>query len=266
MADTFQRVLNLEGSCNLRDMGGYPAADGRCVQTGKLFRSGVLAYLTETDKQRIAELGIRAVCDLRRSDERADEPTQWPVDANVKFFIWDDEPDVESAGELSWQNAKSGEHIRDVMIKLYRNMPAWLENRLRGVFEYLAAGNVPLLFHCAAGKDRTGLTASLILHSLGVDRETILADYALTNTAVDLGGFMMKHKKAGMGLTDQEHPLKKMAPDVREALLSADPVYLSAALDQIEQDYKTIDNFLNERFGITPELQKHVRDQLLTAR
>ncbi len=266
MTENFTRVLDLEAGCNLRDLGGYPTVDGRRVQTGKLYRSGVMAYFTEADKRRIAELGIRAVCDLRRSNERADEPTQWPDDDNVKFFVWDDEPDLEAQGELSWQNATSGEHAREVMTKLYRNMPAWLENRLRGVFEYLAGGHVPLLFHCAAGKDRTGLTAALILHSVGVERDTILADYELTNRAVNLQEFMLKHKKAAMGLTDQEHPVLKIPVDVREAIITADARYLSAAFEQIENDYQTVDNFLRERFGITPDLQQHIRSLLLTDR
>lgn len=266
MAEQFQRVLNLEGSCNLRDLGGYPTTDGRRVQTGKLYRSGVMAYFTDSDKQHLAELGIRAICDLRRSNERADEPTQWPSNTDVKFFVWDDEPVLEAQGELEWQNAISGDHVREVMIKLYRNMPAWLENRLRGVFEYLAAGHVPLLFHCAAGKDRTGLTAALILHSIGVERDTIIADYVLTNEAVDLEAFILKNKKAAMGLTDQEHPLQKMSLDVREALMGADAAYLKAAFEQIELEYQTVDNFLRERFGITPELQQHMRNLLLTER
>lgn len=262
MTETFQRVLKLEGGCNLRDLGGYRSVDGRAVKPGQLYRSGVMAYFSEADKRQLSELGIRVICDLRRADERSEEPTQWP-DASVKIFTADESADIESQGELAWQDIASSEQVRQVMIDLYRNMPAWLEHRLRGVFDYLGRGHVPLLFHCSAGKDRTGLTAALILHTLGVERATILADYAYTNEAVDLQQFFLKHKKFSGGLTDEEHPTMKMPADVRRALMSADEAYLQAALQQIETEYQSIDNFLHERFGVTAELRDHIRSLTL---
>ena len=264
MSNAFQRVVVLEGGCNLRDLGGYPTVDGRIVKPGQLYRSGVMAYFTETDKQQLAELGIRVICDLRRADERSGEPTQWP-DASVQIVSCDSESESEAQGELSWQNIASGDNARQIMVDLYRNMPTWLEQRLRGVFDNLAKGNVPLLFHCSAGKDRTGLTAALILHSLGVERATILADYAYTNEAVDLLQFFRKYNKFGGGLTDEDHPAMQMPTDVRTALMLADAIYLEAALEQIETDYRSIDNFLHERFSITPELQQHMRNLMLSA-
>ena len=165
---------------------------------------------------------------------------------------------------MSWQNIANTADAQKVMVDLYRNMPIWLEHRLRGVFEHLASGCVPLLFHCSAGKDRTGLTAALVLHSLGVERETILADYALTNEAVDLLQFVLKNNKFGAGLATHDHPVMKMPADVRDALMRAETAYLEAAFEQIENDYRSIDNFLCERFGITAELRHSMRDALLT--
>ena len=263
MTETFQRVLKLEGGCNLRDLGGYRTIDGRVVKPGQLYRSGVMAYFTDNDKRALAELGVRVICDLRRAEERSDEPTQWP-DAAVKIVECDSSPEQEGRGELSWRDIASAEDAQQVMMDLYRNMPAWLEHRLRGVFDHLASGHVPLLFHCSAGKDRTGLTAALVLHCLGVERETILADYALTNEAVDLLQFVLKHNKFGAGLATHDHPAMQMPADVRQALMRAETAYLEAALAQIESDYLSIDNFLRERFGITAELQDYMRSTMLT--
>lgn len=264
MNSDFQRVLSLEGGCNFRDMGGYTTVDGRRVKQGQLYRSGVMAYFSEADKKYLAQLGIRAICDLRRATERQDEPTAWPAADQVKMVVWDDAPDIESQGQLAWQQAVSGEHARQIMTDLYRNMPVWLESRLRGVFQCIVSGDVPIVFHCAAGKDRTGLTAALVLHAMGVDRKSILYDYQLTNQAVNLEAFTLKYNKAAMGLTEQDNPMLKIPLNVRRALIDADSNFLSAALTEIEQDYQTIDNFLAERLGITAEVRAQIRDNLLT--
>jgi protein-tyrosine phosphatase len=84
-----QRILNLEGGCNFRDLGGYRTRDGRELQCGRVFRTGVLSYFTPTDQERVNQLGVRVICDLRRSDEREYEPTRWP-DANTQHLSWED--------------------------------------------------------------------------------------------------------------------------------------------------------------------------------
>lgn len=262
MSDSLSKVFNFEGGCNFRDMGGYKSLDGRIIKPGQLYRSGVMAYFTDADLSQLAGLGIRVICDLRRAKERDEEPTLWPDQQTIRF-TWDDDAAIEKMGELPLDKADSVEAARDIMMGIYRTMPNWLDSRLRGVFEYLLSGEVPLLFHCAAGKDRTGLTAALILHALGVDRATILADYAQTNDAADIIAFVVKHQNAKMGLMDEDHPAMQIPADIRQTLVTADPLYLNTALQQIEADYQSIDNYLRERFGITAELQAELRNKLL---
>jgi len=263
MNEALSKVLPFEGGCNFRDLGGYRTIDGLQVRPGVLFRSGVMSYFTPDDQPQLTNLGMRTICDLRRADERNKEPTRWPS-AETMLVYWDEEPHIDAQSELSWQDSVSGEHARSVMISLYRAMPGWLHTRLKGIFEHLAAGNVPLLFHCAAGKDRTGLSAALVLHTLGVPRQTILDDYEFTNTAVDLGAFMLKHSRAALGLTDGEHPLQTMDPGVRDVLMSADRVYLSAALEQIEVDHDSVDNYVRDMLGVTDAMKRDIRATLLT--
>lgn len=256
-------VLKLEGGCNFRDLGGYPAMDGRRIKSGVLYRSGVMAYFTASDQDAITALGISTICDLRRSDEREREPTLWPDSCSARRISWDDEPDIEGQGHLAWGSAESPEQIRQSMKTLYRAMPFWLENRLRGVFRLLCDNKLPLLFHCAAGKDRTGLTAGLILSCLGVERELILADYEQTNHAVDLEAFTLKHKQAGMGLADEEHPLLKMPEAIRHAVLKADTDYLNAAFSEIEQRFNSVDGYIKEHLGVSDRDKEQLRQRLL---
>ena len=256
-------VLALDEACNFRDLGGYLGDSGRSVKSGVLYRSGVMAYFTEADQRKIATLGINTICDLRRSDEQTKEPTLWPADTKVQFVSWEDEPDITGQGHLAWGSVQTPEYIREAMIAFYRVMPFWLGNRVRGVFEQLRQGAVPLLFHCSAGKDRTGFTAALILSCLGVEREVILADYTQTNTAVDLEAFTLAHHNAGMGLADAEHPMLKMPDNVRKTLLKADVDYMKAAFDEIEQRFGGVDHYLAEHIGVSTAEQQRLRDELL---
>ncbi|HEX2493318.1 MAG TPA: tyrosine-protein phosphatase, partial [Steroidobacter sp.] len=83
------RVLAFEGGCNFRDVGGYRTHDGGQVRWGKVFRTGVLSYFTVNDHAALLRLGVRAICDLRRAEEREREPTRWP-DADAQALYWED--------------------------------------------------------------------------------------------------------------------------------------------------------------------------------
>ena len=248
-------ILDLEGGCNFRDLGGYRTGDGRRLRHGLLFRSGVLSYFNEQDLERLRDLGVRTICDFRRINERRDEPTRWPDDS-TEILFWDDGPEQHEKGELSLYECQTPEAARETMASLYRSMPKWLEPRLRGMFDRIAEGNIPLVFHCAAGKDRTGLAAALLLHSVGVPREVIIEDYRLTNEAVDLEDFFNRHRFAGLGLNDPDHPLTSIPTAVRQMLV--------AALDQIEQEHGCLDSYLEDRLGLTSQRRARVQSVLLT--
>lgn len=258
-------VLPLQAACNLRDLGGYECADGRHLKSGVLYRSGVMAYFTDADRRYIGALNIHTVCDLRRSDEQAKEPSCWPQGSTTQFVTWPDEPDLEGQGHLAWGQADDPEQIRHAMITFYRAMPTWLGSRLRGVFQHLCQADLPLLFHCSAGKDRTGMTAALILYMLGASEAQILADYEQTNTAVNLEAFALAHHNAGMGLADEQHPLLSLREDIRRTILRADGDYMRAAFTSITQQFGGIDNYLSDYLGVTEAAQISLRQRLLEA-
>lgn len=264
MAQSHPQSLDLTGGCNFRDLGGYATASGATVRRGLIFRSGVLTYLTEADHAAIAPLGIRTIVDLRRDDEIVAEPTIWS--GPVQNLSWQlDESIASSQRGAEWEQVATGPELRAWLMASYPTMQDWLVRPLRGLFDALLEDKGPLVFHCAAGKDRTGFCAAIILGLAGVDEDTILADYALTDTAVDLYAFTRRHRAARMGLTDGEHPFEKMAPDVRDALMRADPDYLKAALDSVADRHGSIDGYAQAALGLDEAQIAAIRERLLEA-
>jgi protein-tyrosine phosphatase len=177
------RIITLAGAFNFRDLGGYGAIDGRSVRWGALFRSDSLGRLTVDDIDALRPLGLRTVIDLRGSAE-ADAAGSFPVaeypvtlhNLSVMDRAWDAaDADLGTAGEF--------------LHSQYTTMLDETGARYADAIRRLALpGALPAVFHCAAGKDRTGLLAMLLLGALGVSDSDIVEDYALTAAAMD--GFL----------------------------------------------------------------------------
>jgi protein-tyrosine phosphatase len=250
-----RRVIPLEGGRNFRDLGGYTTLDGRRVKWGKLFRSGSMASLTPADYDRLSKLAIRTVCDLRTVQERAAEPNKWREVANIGYWAREQ---GESFGELRKVMAaglSTPEMARSAMIEGYRQLPFDQAPAHRALFSRLCAGEVPLVFNCAAGKDRAGTAAALILSALGVPRETVVDDYVLTDRVVDLEAIFMDRKRNG--------ELTNLSRSVASAILKADPSYLHAALDAVEERHGTVAAYLHEALGVTDQALFNMRQSLL---
>jgi protein-tyrosine phosphatase len=232
----------LEGGVNFRDIGGYRAGEHR-VRWGKVFRTGVLCYLTPNDEQTLRALGIRAICDLRRAEEREREPTRWP-DPTARAWSWEDGPAMPTIRAFAARRPPTPAGMRDAMIDLYRALPNWMAPRIRGFLECIAQEQTPVVVHCAAGKDRTGIAVGILLSILGVDRATILEDYLLTNDVGNFERFVERRTATQLGLADAHRPLLSMPPEVRSVLFAADADYLEAALEQIGRDHGDIATYL----------------------
>jgi protein-tyrosine phosphatase len=257
------RVPPLEGGCNFRDIGGYAAADGKRVRWGRVYRTGVLSYFTEGDCRQLLDLRVRTICDLRREEERQREPTRWP-DGAVQLRSWGDGTQMPTIRGFAAGRPRTGAGMHDSMIDLYRALPAWMAPRIRGLFECIAAGDTPLVVHCAAGKDRTGVAIAVLLSSLGVDRNTIFEDYLLTNESGNFEAFIAARRNSHLGLADAHDPLLSMPQEMRNVLFAAEADFLDAAFRCIDSEYGGVDRYLETSVQLEPQLIEQVRAHLLT--
>jgi protein-tyrosine phosphatase len=255
------RVLTLQGGCNFRDIGGYAGAGGT-VRWGRVYRTGVLSYLTSDDHRMLADCSVASICDLRRSEERAREPTRWP-DAAVQLLEFPDTAQVPTIRGFAAHHPPTPHGMRAAMLDLYRALPAWMAPRLKGMFECIAAGRTPLIVHCAAGKDRTGVAIAVLLHMLGVATDTIVEDYVLTNTAGNFEQFIRGRVDSQLGLADHHHPLLAMDPDIRQVLFGAEPEYLQAAFNHIDAELGGMQAYLRTLVRVDTEIVQRTRQALL---
>lgn len=257
------RVLPLAGGCNFRDCGGYETLQGARVRWGRLYRSGVLYGLSADATASIEALGLRAVCDLRRNAERAryPNPAFGPL---VRRFEWDTGLEASPLQDRDLAGEDAAAQARARMLHMYARMPFALQPRFAGVFEALAhAGEGATVVHCMAGKDRTGVAVALVLATLGVPRELILADYALTNEAVDLRSQIMQRKAAGAGLTSGAEPLLALSQAALDAVLAASPEYLLASFEAIEARHGSVDAYVSDELAVPASTLARLRSTLL---
>ena len=174
------RHVRLARVHNLRDVGGYPTTDGRRVAWGRLYRSDSLARLEGEDLRRFQELGIRTVIDLRYPDE-IERNGRVPELPGLMFY------------NFSVEHRPYDQTIIDASVppgpffaERYAEVALDGIVELRQTLEVIAGtGELPLLFNCHAGKDRTGIVAALVLSLLGVDRDDVVEDFALSNLATE---------------------------------------------------------------------------------
>ncbi|PKP82745.1 MAG: hypothetical protein CVT79_04730 [Alphaproteobacteria bacterium HGW-Alphaproteobacteria-18] len=257
------RVLKLQRGQNFRDLGGYPTACGKSVRRYKVFRSAGLNRLTPSDYRRIDRLELKRIFDLRTPEERQAFPTIW-AGAPVKEIGFSSA----ASGNLAVMNTTftdpglRPETVTAFMLNLYRKMPYDHAEAYSSVLQHLSEGEVPLLFHCAAGKDRTGVIAAIILCLLGVPEHLVIDDYSLSSRIVDY------RKELGL---DGEKPsrlhgqniLRELADELVEPLLISHPDYIRATLTHLQKEHGTIEAFVKTVYGLTAAQVSAIRDRLL---
>ncbi|AVP56796.1 tyrosine-protein phosphatase [Pulveribacter suum] len=229
----FTRSVALSGASNFRDLGGYAAQGGRLVRWRRLFRSDHLAALTAQDAQALAALGLARAVDLRGQLESAAQSYSL---AAVHYHALPIEPTVvQRAKEM----AQAGQQMtapvaRHLMEDTYRAFVSDNTPQFAALFAHLLEEDTPLVFHCTAGKDRTGFAAALILRTLGVPEDVVMQDYLLTNG-------LYRRPQAVQGSAPQE---------VLDVIWQVQAGFLQAAFDAVERDHGSLARYLTQQLRL----------------
>ncbi len=225
------RFLNLLSTLNTRDIGGYPTRDGHTTRWGRFLRSDSLHKLSVVDVEMLQAAGLDAIIDLRRTDEAAAEPDLTAGFPAIHYFNLPVLPKAVSSPASD--NPLAGvRSLSDVYIAMLDHFQA----NLRVIFETIAAhASAPMIIHCTAGKDRTGVVFALLLDLAGVDDETIIEDYALTKGRIEpmLTRLRANALTAGLDLTRHE------------AMLLCEPELMQVALAHLREKYGDAANYLH---------------------
>lgn len=243
-----ERRIPLTGAVNFRDLGGYPAAGGRTVRWRTLYRADSLADLDAADQAAVMALGLRSVCDFRLPAEAALKPNRLPeghgIAVHALGFIPEGTLDMlEAIGRGEMDAAAIEAEVTRHYAVFVRRHGANYAPLFRLLLE---EGSLPLLVHCTSGKDRTGMAAAAILLALGVPRQTVVQDYALTNDyRRDIG-----HLFAG-----------PVAPAALRALTAANPAYMETALAAMDADFGGPEGWLDS-IGVDAAARAELRARL----
>jgi len=231
------RFIEIEGAQNLRDLGGYSNNEGRKIKWRKILRCGNLSRIKESENSKMAALNIQAICDFRTLSEQESMPDRWYKPDEINRFSM---PIGQGRlDKFDWMNhIAKGEGKESHLYKANRSYVLKNAHRYQSFFKILLdEKNYPLIFHCTAGKDRTGFAAVLLLTALGVDEKTIMEDYLLTNTYLEKYGWSMFERLSEKYGFD----LENIKP-----ILIADEVYLQGAFDAINEHFGSMENFLKK--------------------
>ncbi len=256
MTDSPARFLDLPTGHNVRDIGGYETSDGRRVKWGRVFRAGYMSKIDAGDAAQLQALGLHTICDLRANDERLERPTVWHLETPTVLWARDHAFSAGALGELVLRPDLKSEHTEHSMLEIYRALPHEQVVSYRELLSRIAQSQVPILFNCSAGKDRTGLAAALILSILDVPYTVIEADYMLSNKVVDgLIEFMKSSPKYSDAVTNR---LDRVLPMMR-----VEPTYLATSFEVIEREHGSVARYLDEVLGIGADAQAAIRNNLL---
>jgi protein tyrosine/serine phosphatase len=254
------RRVPFEGIDNFRDFGDYAAGDRR-LKRGLLYRSAHQAMATEADLAKLAAMGLSTIVDLRRSNEREKNPSRrW---SGFAAQVIENDIGQDSADE--WTTFIAGSDLtvgsfRAYMLDYYRHAPFQQRHidLYSRYFRALAESEGPLLVHCAAGKDRTGIICALTHHVAGVHDDDIQADYLLTNDSERLTARLPTVRDVIRETTG------RIASD--EALMTAMRVeaeYLAESFSVMREAHGSIGGYLEQALGLDGDLRGRIHDRLL---
>ncbi len=258
------RILDIPGVRNFRDMGGYINKHGDTLAHGRLFRSGHYAEIDENTARLIAGHNITTVVDFRSPNEKERMAITWyepwqpryvdnPIGGNAAAWI------KEMFDKLQ-HTAFPETELRDQFILAFETMPIANADGLKRMFDVLIDDDDggAALFHCTAGKDRTGIAGALIMLALAMPEEAIFEDFLLTNRAVDIDV-----RAVEVAEQVSERTGRTVTPKAVHPLIGVEPDFLKAAFGVMGQEYGSVDAYLTNAMGLTPERREKLQTRFL---
>lgn len=255
------RGVHIRSVPNLRDAGGYRTTDGRWVRMGMIYRADQLDRLSDADLEALDALDIGAVMDLRTESERSREPDRIPPGARAMVLdVAADSASGSLGGDMFqvMEAAIASGKGAEMLGKAYRDFVSLPSARTAYgtmLHQMLDEGSGAVLYHCTSGKDRTGWATAIILTMLGVPRETVMADYLLSNTYLQpkIEHTLEHMKKSGVSLD----------PALLEPVMTVNPGFLETAFDEVERSYGSFDAYLRDGLGISAADVERLRARYL---
>ena len=255
------RHLPFEGVANVRDLGGYTTTDGRTVRWGVLYRSGELSGATGRDQRDLERMQLDRLIDFRSKLERDEAPDNLPQPTPfqvVSIPVLDDgnaamvEQLAERINTGNFDGFDPDQFMVEANDQFVRNFTPQFAGFMVNVLQ--AAGK-PVLWHCTAGKDRAGFASAILLRTLGVHEDVVMADYMLS-------------KRYSLEARETDLMLLKIfkseeAADVVRQLMGVEEHWLQTAFDAIDEDYGSFENYLMQGLGLGDEDIAQLRAQLL---
>ncbi|WBW99233.1 tyrosine-protein phosphatase [Oceanirhabdus sp. W0125-5] len=255
-------LVPFKGTSNFRDLGGYKTKDGRKVKWNIFYRSDELAGLTEEDMEYLKSLEIKTILDYRSKGEVSVKPD--PViegieNVNISGMKSLDNKDGNFDMTSLMKNSKSLKELgkpEEFLKNGYLEM-IFENEAFKKLMEYIEnTDKTPIIQHCTAGKDRTGIGAALILLALGVPEETVIEDYLLTN--VYRSQFNEALIESFGNLLKDEH-----SKEIFKAFMEVRREYIEYAFNTIKERYGSIDDYLNKEYGINEEKRTKLKKNYL---
>lgn len=262
MLDPTQRKLAFQGLRNFRDFGGYATTRGQPMAAGRFYRSAQHALATDEDLAKLAAMEISAVVDLRRPPERERMPSRRWTDFDAQLIENDDHD--EGAGKDSWEGFMAEWDMSETAIREYNyryyeravGLPR-LHDLYSRYFKAVGESVGPVIVHCAAGKDRTGIICALTHMVAGVHRDDIIADYLLTNDHDAFAVYAPLWQEDIAKQRGSAPPLETMY-----VAMGVDEAYLARAFATIDKDFGGVEAYLRDALGVDAPLREKIEKRL----
>lgn len=252
----------LEGAANFRDVGGYATADGHHVKRGLVYRSNHLGDLTAADYAFLNARGIKLVCDFRTAGERQRTPTRWQGGPAPEIMVAQilKDADVVMTPERLKELTSADRSAASLAMSYDQMIVPDAAMEYGKVYRRIASGDVPVIGHCSAGKDRTGVFSAVLLTMLGVPRKTVVDDYMLT------GEYMLTPKALTRAVADWQKLTGASEPPSEatiRALYEMHAEVITNTFATIDRTYGSFDAFVRDGLKLTPSEVAAIRARML---